>query len=224
MLFITNRAIKQRETSRADRKITLRCRGAASAASVFFCEWRGEQAIAQGCFKRISVVCHSMGALVALSKITNWASNHGVAPLVFRHIFMHNPDTPIEVLHLTHPDPSLADSAGTVSVYYAADDLAMQASRVLNLDRAVSRRLGQTGPEDTGNVPNSLFAINCYDFNTSYDIPDGHSDFLNDDQGNPGGGLKHMASTLFKYRPDRSNGVEGSGQHGNSFMLSATYT
>lgn len=188
-----------------------------------FLLWRAHNQNAQGCLKRISVVCHSMGALVVESSLTKWAENHGVAPRVFRHLFMFAPDTPNEILQKTHPGRCLSDSSSTVSVYHAADDLAMRASKVLNLDRVVSRRLGHTGPEDMNNVPDNVFAIDCGDFNNSYDPLDGHSYFLNDNNNKPGAAFRHMLHTLRRNRPDKSGKVVVSQRHENRLILPENY-
>ena len=207
-----------------DDRLTAQASGSAFARVIGkFLKWRSEQGDAAGCFKRINVLSHSMGAMLSLSTITNWASLHGSAPRIFRHMFMFAPDVPNEVLHRSHPGRSLADSASTVSVYHAADDLAMQASKVVNLTRVVSRRLGHTGPEDMGQVPSNVFAIDCGDFNTRYDPLQGHSYFLRDGDGDPGAAFRHMAQTLLNSRPHRGGGVELSSSHENSLFLPKTY-
>ena len=64
-------------------------------------------------------------------------------------------------------------------VYYASDDLALRFSKVANLkNKIASRRLGHTGPENMDRTPANLYAVDCDDVNTAYDMPEGHSYFV----------------------------------------------
>ena len=81
--------------------------------------------------------------------------------------------------------------------YYASDYMAMPASKISNLkNKIVSRRLGMTGPEDMNKVAQNVFAIDCDNFNNSYDFPKGHSYFLDNGKGKPGETFLHMASCI----------------------------
>ena len=46
------------------------------------------------------------------------------------------------------------------------------------------------------NAPNNIYAVDCDDFNNTYDYPKGHSYFLNDKKGNPGKVFEHMYQSL----------------------------
>jgi hypothetical protein len=60
----------------------------------------------------------------------------------------------------------------------------------------VTKRLGHTGPENMDLVANNVYAIDCDDFNNSYDTPTGHSYFLGDGDGNPGKVFQHMLHAM----------------------------
>ena len=82
-------------------------------------------------------------------------------------------------------------------VYYAADDLAMRASKVANVaNQIASRRLGHTGPEHMDLVNKNVYALDCDGFNQLYDPPVGHGYFASDNRdnhpGNPGLVFEHM--------------------------------
>ncbi len=60
----------------------------------------------------------------------------------------------------------ISPAARNVVVYYAADDLAMRASKIGNIaNQIASRRLGHTGPENMDKVENNVYALDCDDFN-----------------------------------------------------------
>lgn len=206
-----------------DRHTAMACGAPFARVLAKFLLWRANDGPQHGCFKRINLIAHSMGALVAYSTLTEWASVHGTPPQVFRNLFLFAPDLRNEVLHLNESGRALSDSAGIVSVYYARDDLAMSAGKVANLDRVVSRRLGHTGPEDMDQVASNVFAIDCSDFNTDYDSPTGHGYFLFSEKSKPGAGFKHMYATLAHKRPDTSDPVEVAMESSRSLYLPRDY-
>ena len=64
-------------------------------------------------------------------------------------------------------------------VYFAAEDLAMVASKAANLKhRRTSRRLGMTGPEDIKVLPKNVDGVDGDNFNTSFEKLRGHAFFL----------------------------------------------
>jgi hypothetical protein len=59
----------------------------------------------------------------------------------------------------------------------------------------IRRRLGHTGPAATEQTPLNVVAVDCDDFNSSYDRL-GHSYFLGDPEGRPGALLRHVVETV----------------------------
>ncbi|NEP16284.1 MAG: alpha/beta hydrolase [Leptolyngbya sp. SIO4C1] len=148
------------------------------------------------CTKRINILAHSMGNRVmrgAFARTVQYYRPLGL-PLLFRNIFMVAADLVNETLAYGNPGEYIAQSARNVLVYYAADDLALRASKVANTrNGTTSRRLGHTGPEKLDQVANNVYAIDCDDFNTRYDSPTGHGYFTeNPDTGDPGLLLRHI--------------------------------
>ncbi len=144
--------------------------------------WRGavEQQEAP-CTRRINILAHSMGNRVLSNALSDWVNydNHGEVPLLFRNIFMVAPDLENEALENGGAGQYIPYACRNAVVYYASDDLAMPASKVLNLKhRRASRRLGMTGPENLSKLPNNVYEVDCDDFNNSFDPPQGHTYFL----------------------------------------------
>ena len=164
-----------------------------------FIEWRASNPDDKQCFKRINILAHSMGNRVLRQMLVAWDKYHlknGV-PMLFRNIFMAAADVVNETLEKGKDGEHIPLSARNVVTYYASDDMAMPASKITNLkNKIVSRRLGMTGPEDMNKVPGNVYAIDCDDFNNSYDFPKGHSYFLNDGKREPGETFLHMASCI----------------------------
>lgn len=118
-------------------------------------------------------------------------------PLLFRNIFMAAADVVNETLERGERGELISHAARNVVVYYASDDLALRASKLSNLKNAVaSRRLGHSGPECLERLPGNVFALDCDDFNTIYDLPAGHSYFLNDGNNHPGKVFAHIFQTI----------------------------
>jgi hypothetical protein len=147
------------------------------------------------CTKRINVLAHSMGNRVlraTFAKNCQYFLPQGM-PLVFRNIFMAAPDIVNEALEPDQEGQFIPNAARNVVVYYAADDLAMRASKVANLgNRIASRRMGHTGPEHMDRVSKNVYALDCDDFNKDYDRQAGHSYFASDPEGNAGILFNHM--------------------------------
>lgn len=171
-----------------------------------FVAWQNSQDNAPPCLKRINILTHSMGARVLRATLEAWRHYdlpQGV-PLLFRNVFLIAADVVNETLERGQKGEAISHAAGNVCVYYAADDLALRASKVVNLKNGiVSRRLGHTGPENWANTPNNVYAFDCDAINTAYDYPIGHSYFLSPAGSTaPGVVFKQIFSTIKTGRPN----------------------
>ena len=160
-----------------------------------FLNWRQESGnLANPCTKRINILAHSMGNRVlrgALKRTVQYYQPEGL-PLIFRNIFMMAPDVVNETLESGKNGEFITQTTRNVVVYFAADDLALRASKVANVRNAIaSRRLGHTGPESIEKTPKNVYAMDCDDFNSKYD-PTGHGYFAKDPLGNPGVAFQHI--------------------------------
>ncbi|MGB5833415.1 MAG: alpha/beta hydrolase [Thiohalocapsa sp.] len=171
----------------------------------FFDKWRTEEARTaeregrDPCMRRINVLAHSMGNRVLRNALRQWVEELGgrAMPLMFRNIFMAAADVVNETLEDEQEGRYIPQAARNTVVYYAADDLAMPASKVANLrSRTASRRLGMTGPEKLDRVPPNVYAVDCDNFNTQCDPPTGHGYFLDFPNGKPSPVLHHMVKAL----------------------------
>ena len=146
-----------------------------------FLHWREENSTLDNpCFKRVNVLAFSMGNRVlrgALHLSAKYYPQNSLG-MLFRNVFMCAADVVNETLEPGRPGGVVPLLSRNVVVYYAADDLALRASKVANVNTA-SRRLGHTGPEDMGEVAKNVYAIDCDDFNSRYDHV-GHLYFLDD--------------------------------------------
>jgi esterase/lipase superfamily enzyme len=160
-----------------------------------FLKWRDKQD--DPCAVRINMLAHSMGNRVLRYTLASWANDYGAVPLFFRNLFMAAADIANESLEPDEVGAHIPESARNIIVYHASDDLALRSSKVSNLkNKIVSRRLGHSGPEDMNKVRDNVYAIDCDDFNNSYDPPMGHSYFLTDPNGKPGVVFKHMLQSI----------------------------
>jgi esterase/lipase superfamily enzyme len=153
------------------------------------------------CYKRINVLAHSMGNRVLRETLRAWNKYQTVAegvPKFFRNVFMAAPDVLDETLEYGQPGELIGQSARNVVVYFAADDLALRASKVSNLrNKMASRRLGHNGPEDFARVPKNVYAVDCDEVNTRYDRPTGHTYFRSSERrGEPGAVFDHIWSVI----------------------------
>lgn len=171
----------------------------------FFDRWRTEEAAAAEreshppCMRRINLLAHSMGNRVLRNALREWVEElgGGAMPLLFRNVFMAAADVVNETLEADQEGRYIPQAARNLVVYYAADDLAMPASKVANLrSRTVSRRLGMTGPERLDALPHNVYAVDCDDFNNQCDPPMGHGYFLDCPNGTPSPVLLHMVQAL----------------------------
>jgi esterase/lipase superfamily enzyme len=164
-----------------------------------FVKWQVENPTHAICNRRLNILAHSMGNRVMRQSLLLWRDYEvpqGV-PLLFRNIFMFAPDVVNETLEPGQPGEVIPRSCRNLVVYYASDDLALRASKVVNVRNGIaSRRLGHTGPEDMQVVPRNVYSVDCDDINISYDSPTGHTYFLEDGNGNPGRPFKHMLSCI----------------------------
>lgn len=162
-----------------------------------FLAWRDENsslASDNPCLKRVNILAHSMGNRVlraALQLSAKYYPQSGLT-LLFRNVFMVAADVVNESLEPGEEGSMIPPMSRNVVVYYAADDLALRASKVANVGNSVaSRRLGHTGPEHMDKVPRNVYAIDCDDFNNQYERF-GHNYFLDDPRtGDAGLLLRH---------------------------------
>lgn len=169
-----------------------------------FIGWQAHQLEAddmEPCYKFINVLAHSMGNRVLRETLRAWHKYEGGregVPKFFRNVFMAAPDVVNETLEFGQPGELIAQSARNVVVYFAADDLALRASKASNLkNRVASRRLGHSGPEDFGRIPGNVCAVDCDEVNTRYDRPTGHTYFrFSERKGEPGAVLNHIWSVI----------------------------
>jgi esterase/lipase superfamily enzyme len=171
----------------------------------FFDGWRKEEAKTaeregrRPCMRRLNLVAHSMGNRVLRNALREWVEElgGGAMPLIFRNIFMASADVVNHTLEDDQEGRYIPQAARNLVVYYAADDLAMPASKVANLrSRTVSRRLGMTGPENLDLLPHNVYAVDCDDFNNQCDPPTGHGYYLDCPNGRPSPVLLHMLTAL----------------------------
>ncbi len=168
-----------------------------------FMAWRNSEKYnpqAEPCLKRINVLAHSMGNRVLRETLAAW-NRYDLAngvPLLFRNTFLVAADIVNESLHGGQRGELICHASRNVVVYYASDDLALRASKASNLrNRIASRRLGHTGPEDMALTPSNVYAVDCDDVNTAYDLPKGHSYFRSGRQaGQPGVVFDHIFAAL----------------------------
>lgn len=160
-----------------------------------FLTWRDEHSTQENpCTKRINILAHSMGARVLRASFignVKYFLPQGM-PLVFRNIFLAAADVVNEALEPGQEGQYISTASRNLVVYYAADDLAMRASKVANVGAIASRRLGHTGPEHMDKVNKNVYAIDCDNFNNQYDPPVGHGYFADDRNGSPGLVFNHM--------------------------------
>ena len=163
-------------------------------------EWQaGRAQDGNQCLKRISVLAHSMGARVLRESVRLWSENFlsTAPPTLFRNVFLSAADIFNESLEEEHTGGFIPIVAQTVSVYFAADDLALRASKTVNIvNGEASRRLGHTGPIHPERVLRNVIGIDCGEFNSSYDPPTGHTYFLQDSDEAPGSVFKHMTHCI----------------------------
>jgi esterase/lipase superfamily enzyme len=183
-----------------DRDAALDSRTAYSRALRFFLDWQRAQRNAEDrCFKPVSILAHSMGNRVLREALFHLADEHlrrGM-PRIFRCVFLSAADIVNESLERGKTGEHIPDSSARVVSYYAYDDLALRGSKVVNLDEAVSRRLGHTGPEDMHKVDRNVYALDCGGFNTDWDPPTGHSYYRKEKDGDrPSPLLLHALSTM----------------------------
>jgi len=170
-----------------------------------FMAWRVAVPEDKPCLKRMNILAHSMGNRVLRESIRSW-NKYDLAsgvPMLFRNIFLVAADVVNETLEYGQPGELICHATRNVTVYHASDDFALRSSKISNLkNKIASRRLGHTGPENMENAPNNIYAIDCDDFNNSYDYPKGHSYFLDDSDGNPGRVFQHIYQSLKSGRVD----------------------
>ena len=165
-----------------------------------FIAWRDRLGTEETCLKHVNILAHSMGNRVLATALDAWAHGYGAVPALCRTVFMAAADVATAVFAPGQPGAVIAAAARNVVVYYSADDFALRSSKVVNIrNRIIRRRLGNTGPADPELAPRNVVAVDCDDFNSSYDRF-GHSYFLADAQGQPGVLLRHLVETVITGR------------------------
>ena len=161
-----------------------------------FLAWREENSTLDNpCLKSVNILAYSMGNRVLRSALRLSVKYYpqNSQGLLFRNVFLAAADIVNQSLEPGEEGGMIPPMSRNVVVYYAADDLALRASKIANIGTSsASRRLGHTGPESMSKVPRNVYAIDCDDFNNIYDNPLGHTYFLDDPRtGNPGLLLRH---------------------------------
>lgn len=145
-----------------------------------FMTWRDDDV---ACLMRINILAHSMGSRVLRESLVRWNKDdlaNGV-PMIFRNIFLAAADVVNETLEPGEKGLLMSHAARNVTVYHAAEDLALRASKAVNVRNGIaSRRLGHTGPERIENTLPNVVSVDCDDFSMEYDPLDGHTYFLED--------------------------------------------
>jgi len=161
-----------------------------------FFAWReNNSTLETPCLKHVNVLAHSMGnrVLRAALHLTHRYYQQNGLPMVFRNTFMVAADVVNETLEFEHEGRHITQASRNVVVYFAADDLALRASKVANVaGNIASRRMGHSGPERIEQTPKNVYAIDCNDFNTPYDPPIGHTYFTTNGSGETGAVFNHM--------------------------------
>ena len=173
-----------------------------------FVDWRDRQEA--DCLKRINMIAHSMGGRVLRKGLEEWHAGElrtsGV-PMLFRNVFLAAPDLINETLEPGEPGFLITTAARNVVVYHAADDLALRASKAINLrHRIASRRLGHTGPQNLPRTPNNVHSVDCDNIAQKYDRV-GHSYFLDDKKERPGVVFEHIFQALQTGRVESADPV-----------------
>ncbi|GEM76078.1 alpha/beta hydrolase [Vibrio agarivorans] len=132
------------------------------------------------CYRKVSVLAHSMGNRVLLKSLNTFAKEfgHQGVPLMFDEIFLMAADIANDALEEDQEGRWILEAANQVVCFYAKDDYAMPASKVMNIpQRSYTRRLGQTGPK---HHLERVELIDCSSFNQKLDYPKGHTYFLDE--------------------------------------------
>ncbi|GAW87843.1 conserved hypothetical protein [Bathymodiolus platifrons methanotrophic gill symbiont] len=165
-----------------------------------FDDWRRKEALKPDpCTRRINVLAHSMGNRVLRNALISWVRNDSSdqMPQLFRNVFMVAADVVNHTLERGRSGEYISYSARNVLVYYANDDLAMPASKLVNLkNRTLSRRLGMTGPESFKKIPKNIYEVDCDSFNNTFDTPAGHTYFMYGPNQTVSPLIKHMVDAL----------------------------
>lgn len=162
-----------------------------------FMTWREyNSTLDDPCIKRVNILAHSLGNRVlrgAFNRAIQYYQIRAV-PLIFRNTFLVAADLVNNALEPGKEAQFIPQSSRNVVVYHAADDLALRSSKVANGigNSMTTPRLGHTGPEWIDKVATNVYAIDCADFNNTYDSPLGHGYFDKDEKGKPGLLFDHM--------------------------------
>lgn len=152
------------------------------------------------CGTSVHILAHSMGNRVLKEALHHYKTeNHkSRLPTMFSTIFMKAADVTSDLFNANGKGKAISEAGRTVVVYHAKDDMALNASKVVNglTDDALaptSPRLGRTGP--LGDLPQNVYSVDCDAINTIYDIPLGHTYFF-DKKGDPSEVLFHITNII----------------------------
>lgn len=170
-----------------------------------FAEWSEARSRANEppCTIRLNVLAHSMGARLLRGSLLRWQKDFlgsGV-PMLFRHVFLAAADVVNETMSADEEGEIMRHAAQDVTVYFAASDLALRASKAINVRTGIaSRRLGHTGPLPFTADMQNVVAVDCDDFAEDYEHPNAHNYFSSapseGEQVTAGVLFEHMARTL----------------------------
>ena len=155
------------------------------------------------CTTKVSILAHSMGNRVLKETIHRYRSewNWSALPQMFEYVFMKAADTTSSIFDRYGKGVGLPEIARNVIIYYAKDDLALNASKVINgvtdsQPGPLSQRLGRVGlsKASLASLPENVFQFDCGMFNNIYDPPLGHTYFFH--KGLPSPCLTHMIGLL----------------------------
>lgn len=165
--------------------------------------------------KRIHNFAHSMGNRVNRESLLGVEKYEGLSlpSYLFDTSFMLAADVPNESLESHHPGVVVSKTSRNVVVYYAEDDNALEASRLLNTATGQTkggyidgRRLGESGPETFNKCASHVYIVDCDRVNEGREddwgwFDAGHTYYLKDDSGRPSVVFEHITNTIRTGKP-----------------------
>lgn len=131
--------------------------------------------------RKIQLFTHSMGARVLKNALKEIWDRENAISSFFINAFIAAPDLVNNELEVGEDGELIGEVADNIVIYYAADDLALGASRLANLRyRILARRLGRSGIKNMANVADNIYQVNCNNFNHQFEPAIGHVYFLTD--------------------------------------------
>jgi len=123
----------------------------------------------------VSVAAHSMGNRVLQFAILSFSPIPDKP--IFSHIFSIAADIPNTLFEKGQSGNRWAAFANSVVIFFSPKDRKLSLSHLVNAFRSIpaGTRLGSSGPIEYDNLPPNVQAVDCSDFNQTYDWPMGHS-------------------------------------------------